>query len=48
MSELVEGVEVVEIMDTGDWLCRARDTGEFDRGVELGVESTHPPIAPCE
>jgi hypothetical protein len=36
MSEFVDGVEFVDIMDRGLWFM-TRGTGDCDRGVELGV-----------
>ena len=37
MSELVEGVDVVEITDNGEWFQQLRGTGDSERGVEEGV-----------
>ena len=36
MSELVEGVELVDMIDSGLWF-HARCTGDWDRGVDPGV-----------
>lgn len=35
--EFVEGVEVVEWIDMGDWFVVREEFGEFDLGVEVGV-----------
>ena len=37
MSEFVDGVDVVDIIEMGDWLVARDERGDSERGVDNGV-----------